>query len=71
MPLRVYKCEDPGCSNNKPFEHIHTKVNERLTACPICGKSLLALLTTPNFKFSGPGFYSVDYRPKQKKEDAK
>jgi len=56
MPLREYIC--PTC---KTFEHLHSRVNDRLETCPKCGSKVELLLSVANMQFIGEGFYSTDY----------
>jgi len=65
MPIYQYKCKNEKCENHKGFEKIHFKVKDpKLTKCPVCKAELESMMSAPNIRFIGSGFYSTDYKNK-------
>lgn len=57
MPLYEYKCNK--C--NEVFEVLQRFSDAPVKVHDVCGGKVVRLLTAPNFKFKGSGFYITDY----------
>ena len=57
MPLYEYKCNK--C--NEVFEVLQRFSDAPVRLHEVCGGKVERLLTAPNFKFKGTGFYITDY----------
>jgi putative FmdB family regulatory protein len=56
--LRTYNC--PKCGE---FEYLHGSIHDEiLKVCPHCKDDRLKQQLMLNFKLTGPGFYSTDYK---------
>ena len=64
MPIYEYKCSDCG-----HFLDALQGVNDApLEECPECSKSSLKkLISAPNFRLSGEGWYETDFKSSNKK----
>lgn len=63
MPNYDYRCN--ACDHQ--FEVTQKIKEEPLKKCPGCGKKkLVRLFGTPGLVFKGTGFYTTDYRDKDK-----
>lgn len=54
MPLYSFEC--PAC--HTAFDHICKYEERAAVICTACKKPVLPVVTTPNFKLKGDGFYS-------------
>src|ERR1700744_1114155 len=59
MPFYEYEC-----SNCKFYTEVMQKISDTpLTKCPSCGKkSLVKLVSAPNFRLKGGGWYETDFK---------
>ena len=65
MPIYAYACD--SCS--KEVDKLQKISDPVLTKCPHCGKhSLKRMLTAPNFRLSGSGWYETDFKNKDDKQ---
>lgn len=65
MPIYEYTCED--CFHD--FEIMQKVSEEPVKACPSCGKERVKkLVSAPQFKLKGTGWYETDFKNKPKKE---
>ena len=64
MPIYEYQCDD--C--NHVLDALQ-KVNDKpLVDCPECGKnSLKRLISAPNFRLKGEGWYETDFKKENRK----
>ena len=74
MPIYEYKCSDCG----HLMDALQGVNDAPLTDCPACsGKNLKRLISAPNFRLSGGGWYETDSNKESsakkadKKEDKK
>ena len=67
MPIYEYQCDD--C--NHVLDALQ-KVNDKpLVVCPECGKkSLRRLISAPNFRLKGEGWYETDFKKENRKNVA-
>ena len=67
MPIYEYQCDD--C--NHVLDALQ-KVNDKpLVDCPECGKkSLRRLISAPNFRLKGEGWYETDFKKDNRKNVA-
>ena len=67
MPIYEYQCDD--C--NHVLDALQ-KVNDKpLVDCPECGKnSLRRLISAPNFRLKGEGWYETDFNKENRKNVA-
>ena len=67
MPIYEYQCDD--C--NHVLDALQ-KVNDKpLVDCPECGKnSLRRLISAPNFRLKGEGWYETDFKKENRKNVA-
>ena len=67
MPIYEYKCSDCG-----HFLDALQGVNDApLEECPECSKtSLKKLISAPNFRLSGEGWYETDFKTENRKNIA-
>lgn len=67
MPIYEYTCED--CFHD--FEVMQKMSEEPVKACPACGKERAKkLVSAPNFKLKGTGWYETDFKDKPKKKES-
>ena len=58
MPIYEYKCSDCG----HLMDALQGVNDAPLTDCPACsGKNLKRLISAPNFRLSGEGWYETDF----------
>ncbi|MBT8423211.1 MAG: zinc ribbon domain-containing protein [Gammaproteobacteria bacterium] len=68
MPIYEYQCND--C--NHVFDVLQKISDDPLTYCPECGEQeLRKLLSAPNFRLKGGGWYETDFKDKNKRNLAK
>src|ERR1700704_4696601 len=62
MPFYEYEC-----SNCKFYTEVMQKISDApLTKCPSCGKKALKkLVSAPNFRLKGGGWYETDFKGDQ------
>ena len=67
MPIYEYQCDD--C--NHVLDALQ-KVNDKpLVDCPECGKKYLRrLISAPNFRLKGEGWYETDFKKENRKNVA-
>ena len=67
MPIYEYQCDD--C--NHVLDALQ-KVNDKpLVDCPECGKNTLRrLISAPNFRLKGEGWYETDFKKENRKNVA-
>ena len=64
MPIYEYKCQNCG----HYFEVLQRISAEPLCACPECKKnSLKKLVSAPNFRLKGDGWYETDFKKENQK----
>ena len=64
MPIYEYKCQNCG----HYFEVLQRISEEPLFACPECKKnSLKKLVSAPNFRLKGDGWYETDFKKENQK----
>lgn len=64
MPIYEYKCRDCGHYH----EALQKMADAVLTDCPECGKpALKRLLSAPQFRLKGGGWYETDFKTGQKR----
>ena len=64
MPIYEYACKDCG----HLFDALQKMRDDALTDCPDCGNvSLRKLLSAPNFRLKGAGWYETDFKDKNKR----
>lgn len=64
MPIYEYQCK--ACEH--VFDVLQKLSDEPLTYCPECGKpELRKLLSAPNFRLKGGGWYETDFKDKNKR----
>ncbi|MDP6437276.1 MAG: zinc ribbon domain-containing protein [Gammaproteobacteria bacterium] len=67
MPIYEYECRECG----HVFDALQKMSDDPLTACPDCGKpELRKLLSAPNFRLKGGGWYETDFKDKNKRNIA-
>ena len=68
MPIYEYKCSDCG----HVLDALQGVNDAPLEECPKCSeKSLKKLISAPNFRLSGEGWYETDFKTGNKKNIAK
>ena len=68
MPIYEYQCND--CEH--VFDVLQKIADDPLTYCPECGKpELRKLLSAPNFRLKGGGWYETDFKDKNQRNLAK
>ena len=64
MPIYEYQCADCGHA----FDALQKMSDSPLKDCPDCGESALRkLLSAPNFRLKGSGWYETDFKDKNKR----
>lgn len=64
MPIYEYQCR--AC--NHAFDALQKLSDDPLTDCPDCGKpALRKLLSAPNFRLKGSGWYETDFKDKNQR----
>ena len=67
MPIYEYKCQNCG----HYFEVLQRISEEPLNACPECKKiALKKLVSAPNFRLKGEGWYETDFKKENRKNIA-
>lgn len=66
MPLYEFKCEH--CDYEM---EMFKKLNEKLPNCPVCGRSMIKLISATNFILNGTGWAKDNYGLKIKKKGEK
>lgn len=67
MPIYEYECRVCG----HVFDALQKMSDEPLMDCPDCGKpELRKLLSAPNFRLKGGGWYETDFKDKNKRNIA-
>jgi putative FmdB family regulatory protein len=68
MPIYEYQCEK--CDYN--FDKLQKMSDNPLKDCPEChAPSLKKMMSAPNFKLSGTGWYETDFKTKKKDDVSK
>jgi len=64
MPIYEYQCK--ACEHL--FDVLQKMSDDPLTYCPECGEpELRKLLSAPNFRLKGGGWYETDFKDKNKR----
>ena len=64
MPIYEYECRECG----HVFDALQKMSADPLSDCPDCGKpELRKLLSAPNFRLKGGGWYETDFKDKNKR----
>jgi putative FmdB family regulatory protein len=64
MPIYEYECRECG----HVFDALQKMSDDVLRDCPDCGKpELRKLLSAPNFRLKGGGWYETDFKDKNKR----
>lgn len=64
MPIYEYECKECGHA----FDALQKISDEPLSDCPDCGiSSLRKLVSAPNFRLKGSGWYETDFKDKNKR----
>ena len=64
MPIYEYECRRCG----HVFDALQKMSDPQLTDCPDCGEpELRKLLSAPNFRLKGGGWYETDFKDKNKR----
>lgn len=64
MPIYEYECRDCG----HVFDALQKMSDAVLKECPDCGKpELRKLLSAPNFRLKGGGWYETDFKDKNQR----
>lgn len=67
MPIYEYKCRDCG----HLMDALQGVNDTPLTDCPACsGTNLKRLISAPNFRLSGDGWYETDFKTENRKNIA-
>ena len=67
MPIYEYQCDD--C--NHVLDALQKFNDKPLVDCPECGKkSLRRLISAPNFRLKGEGWYETDFKKENRKNVA-
>jgi putative regulatory protein, FmdB family len=67
MPIYEYKCRDCG----HWMDALQGVNDAPLTDCPACsGTNLKRLISAPNFRLSGDGWYETDFKTENRKNIA-
>ena len=67
MPIYEYQCDD--C--NHVLDALQKVSDTPLVDCPECGKtSLRRLISAPNFRLKGEGWYETDFKKENRKNVA-
>jgi putative FmdB family regulatory protein len=67
MPLYEYQCD--ACGHR--FEVIQKFSDPLVESCPVCGKPVRKLLSSPAIQFKGSGWYITDYARKGSTDSGK
>jgi putative FmdB family regulatory protein len=65
MPLYEYECD-----SGHRFERIQKYSDPPIEKCPVCGKPVHRLISSPAIQFKGSGWYVTDYARKSEKADS-
>jgi putative FmdB family regulatory protein len=64
MPIYEYECRQCGHT----FDELQKISDAQLTDCPACGESSLRkLISAPNFRLKGEGWYETDFKKDNRK----
>lgn len=64
MPIYEYACKHCGHT----FDILQKMSDEPLSVCPECGEAeLRKLLSAPNFRLKGSGWYETDFKSEKKR----
>ena len=64
MPIYEYQCKECG----HVFDALQKMSDDPLTDCPDCGQaSLRKMLSAPNFRLKGGGWYETDFKDKNQR----
>ncbi len=64
MPIYEYECRECG----HVFDALQKMSDDQLRDCPDCGQpELRKLLSAPNFRLKGGGWYETDFKDKNKR----
>ena len=64
MPIYEYECRECG----HVFDALQKMSDAPLTDCPDCGKpSLRKLVSAPNFRLKGGGWYETDFKDRNQR----
>jgi len=66
MPLYDFKCE--GCDHEMEK---HIKLTDKEPECPVCGRSMIKLVSTTSFILKGSGWERDGYGLRSKKKGDK
>ena len=67
MPIYEYACQSCG----HEFEAMQKISDEPISLCPSCGENKAKkLVSAPQFKLKGSGWYETDFKDKPKKPNA-
>ena len=67
MPIYEYVCQSCGHA----FDALQKMSDDRLTDCPECGEpQLKKLLSAPNFRLKGSGWYETDFKSENRRNIA-
>ena len=67
MPIYEYACQSCGHA----FDALQKMSDEPLTDCPDCGEpQLKKLLSAPNFRLKGGGWYETDFKSENRRNIA-
>lgn len=64
MPIYEYECRECG----HKFDKLQKMSDEPLKVCPACSaESLVKLISGPQFRFAGKGWYETDFKSENQK----
>ena len=64
MPIYEYQCDECG----HVFDALQKMSDDPLKDCPDCGEAALRkLVSAPNFRLKGAGWYETDFKDKNKR----
>ena len=64
MPIYEYQCKECG----HVFDALQKMSDDPLTDCPDCGQaSLRKMVSAPNFRLKGGGWYETDFKDKNQR----
>ena len=64
MPIYEYQCDSCG----HVFDALQKMSDDPLTLCPNCGaETLRKLVSAPNFRLKGAGWYETDFKDKNQR----